>query len=93
MPCSLVSAPPTLNTMTATHAIQPTLIINESGYKVNSLIKIFCLFFVVSSRLNNFTCYEQTTQEAVKFPSFNQINVAEKTTERTQLFFLLSGCI
>jgi len=35
MPCSLVSAPPTLNTMTATHAIQPTLIINESGYKVN----------------------------------------------------------
>ena len=34
MPCSLVSAPPTLNTMTATHAIQPTLSTYENDYKV-----------------------------------------------------------
>lgn len=39
MSCSLVSAPPTLNTMTATHAIQPILSINESVYKVKILMK------------------------------------------------------
>jgi hypothetical protein len=33
MPCSPVSAPPTLNTMTATHAIQPILSICENDYK------------------------------------------------------------
>lgn len=44
MPCSLVSAPPTLNTMTATHAIQPTFIINESDYKVKILIEYSVYF-------------------------------------------------
>jgi hypothetical protein len=34
MSCSLVLAPPTLNTMTATHAIQPIIIINENDFKV-----------------------------------------------------------
>jgi len=46
MPCSLVSAPPTLNTMTATHAIQPILSINESDYKVNELIK-YSVYFLL----------------------------------------------
>jgi len=42
---------------------------------------------------NNTKYDEQTTQEAVKFPSFNQINVAEKITGSVQLFFLFFGCI
>lgn len=29
--------------------------------------------------VNNIKYFEQTTQEAVKFPSFEQINVVEKT--------------
>ncbi len=29
--------------------------------------------------MNKFLSFEQTTQEAVKFPSFNGMNVAEKT--------------
>ena len=47
MPCSLVSAPPTLNTMTATHAIQPILSIYENDYKSKVIIKIFCLFLLL----------------------------------------------
>ena len=49
MPCSLVLAPPTLNTMTATHAIQPTFIINESDYKVKILIEYSVYFFIEST--------------------------------------------
>ncbi len=45
MPCSLISAPPTLNTMTATHAIQPILSINENVYKVKILMKYSVYFF------------------------------------------------
>ncbi len=44
MPCSLISAPPTLNTMTATHAIQPILSINENVYKVKILMKYSVYF-------------------------------------------------
>ncbi|MGX1377212.1 hypothetical protein RKD56_004330 [Priestia megaterium] len=46
MSCSLVSAPPTLNTMTATHAIQPILSINESVYKVKVLMKYSVYFYM-----------------------------------------------
>ena len=38
-----VLAPPTLNTVTATHAIPPILSINESDYKVKI---IFTLMFL-----------------------------------------------
>ena len=47
MPCSLVLAPPTLNTMTATHAIQPIFIINESDYKVKVLFKYSVYLIVI----------------------------------------------
>ncbi|SFQ89590.1 hypothetical protein SAMN02745910_05308 [Priestia endophytica DSM 13796] len=43
MPCFPVLAPPTLNTVTATHAIPPTLSINESDYKLK---RIFNLMFL-----------------------------------------------
>lgn len=46
MSCSLVSAPPTLNTMTATHAIQPTISIIENAYKVKRLFKLYYSFLV-----------------------------------------------
>lgn len=46
MSCSLVSAPPTLNTMTATHAIQPTIIIIENAYKVKVFFKLYYSFLV-----------------------------------------------
>lgn len=46
MPYSLVSAPPTLNTMTATHAIQPTISIIENAYKVKRLFKLYYSFLV-----------------------------------------------
>ena len=39
MPCSLVPAPPTPNTMTVTHTVRPIIIINESDYKVKILFK------------------------------------------------------
>jgi len=51
MPCSLVSAPPTLNTMTATHAIQPILSINESVYKVKILIK-YSVYYLYKTYLS-----------------------------------------
>lgn len=50
MSCSLVSAPPTLNTMTATHAIQPILSINESVYKVKMLMK-YSVYFLYETYL------------------------------------------
>jgi len=51
MPCSLVSAPPTLNTMTATHAIQPILSINESVYKVKILMK-YSVYYLYETYLS-----------------------------------------
>ena len=45
MPCFLVSAPPTLNTTTATYAIPPTLSIIESVYKVKKLTKYSVYYF------------------------------------------------
>lgn len=53
MPCSLISAPPTLNTMTATHAIQPILSINENVYKVKILIKYSVYFFILNVSISN----------------------------------------
>jgi hypothetical protein len=53
MSCSLVSAPPTLNTMTATHAIQPILSINESVYKVKILMKYSVYFFILNLSISN----------------------------------------
>lgn len=50
MSCSLVSAPPTLNTMTATHAIQPILSIKESVYKVKILMK-YSVYFLYEAYL------------------------------------------
>lgn len=41
MPCFPVSAPPTLDTVTATHAILPILGINKSDYKVKGYL-ILC---------------------------------------------------
>ena len=46
MPWSLVSAPPTLNTMTATHAIQPTSSIIENVYKAKRLFKLYYSFSI-----------------------------------------------
>lgn len=46
MSCSPVSAPPTLNTMTATHAIQPTISIIASYYKLKMLFKLYYSFLV-----------------------------------------------
>ena len=46
MSCSLVSALPTLNTMTATHAIQPTISIIENDYKVKGLFKLYYSFSI-----------------------------------------------
>lgn len=46
MSCSLVSAPPTLNTVTATHAIQPTISIIENAYNVKWIFKLYYLFRV-----------------------------------------------
>lgn len=43
MPCFPVSAPPTLNTVTATHAIPPILSINEIDYKVKIIFNV--MFF------------------------------------------------
>jgi len=40
-----------------------------------------------------FYFFEQTTQETVKFPSFSENNVAEKTPGQRQEFFLFLGCI
>ena len=37
--------------------------------------------------------FEQTTQEAVSFRSFNKINVAEKTPEHVTGVFLFLSCI
>jgi hypothetical protein len=51
MSCSLVSAPPTLNTMTATHAIQPILSINESVYKVKVLMK-YSVYYLYETYLS-----------------------------------------
>jgi hypothetical protein len=51
MSCSLVSAPPTLNTMTATHAIQPILSINESVYKVKLLMK-YSVYYLYETYLS-----------------------------------------
>ncbi len=51
MSCSLVSAPPTLNTMTATHAIQPILSINESVYKVKILMK-YSVYYLYETYLS-----------------------------------------
>lgn len=51
MPCSLVSAPPTLNTLTATHAIQPTFSINEIDYKVNVFIEYSIYFSLYRTSL------------------------------------------
>ena len=42
----LVLAPPTLNTVTATHTIQPTIIVVENAYKVKRLLKLYYLFSV-----------------------------------------------
>lgn len=53
MPCSLISAPPTLNTMTATHAIQPILSINENVYKVKILMKYSVYFFILNVSISN----------------------------------------
>lgn len=53
MPCSLISAPPTLNTMTATHAIQPILSINENVYKVKILIEYSVYFFILNVSISN----------------------------------------
>ena len=44
MSCSLVSAPPTLNTVTATHAIQPTISIIENAYNVKWIFTIYYSF-------------------------------------------------
>ena len=54
MSCSLVSAPPTLNTMTATHAIQPILSINESVYKVKILMK-YSVYYLYETYLSRKT--------------------------------------
>jgi hypothetical protein len=54
MPCSLVSAPPTLNTMTATHAIQPIFIINESVYNVKLLFKYSVYSIVIYFSMMDF---------------------------------------
>ena len=43
MPYFPVSAPPTLNTVTATHAIPPILSINESDYKVKRIFNVMFL--------------------------------------------------
>jgi hypothetical protein len=51
MSCSLVLAPPTLNTMTATHAVQPIIIIM---FKLNVLI--FELTLLYSLYLFYMTC-------------------------------------
>jgi len=51
MSCSLVSAPPTLNTMTATHAIQPILSIKESVYKVKILMK-YSVYYLYETYLS-----------------------------------------
>ncbi|GAB1794673.1 hypothetical protein PMEGAS228_11910 [Priestia megaterium] len=51
MSCSLVSAPPTLNTMTATRAIQPILSINESAYKVKVLMK-YSVYYLYETYLS-----------------------------------------
>ncbi len=53
MPCSLVSAPPTLNTVTATHAILPTLSIIEGGYKLKSYLTFIFLKCISYSFLIN----------------------------------------
>lgn len=53
MPCSLISAPPTLNTMTATHAIQPIISINENVYKVKILMKYSVYFFILNVSISN----------------------------------------
>ena len=59
MPCSLVSAPPTLNTMTATHAIQPILSIKESVYKIKILIKYSVYFFILNLSISNNIKYDR----------------------------------
>lgn len=59
MPCSLISAPPTLDTVTATHAIPPTLSINESDYKVKELFKysIFKMYILFTLSHHNVNYY------------------------------------
>lgn len=47
MPCFPVLAPPTLNTVTATHAIPPIFSINESDYKVKRIFNV--MFFICIS--------------------------------------------
>jgi len=70
--------------MTATHAIQPTFIINESDYKVKFLIE-YSVYFIVISNLaisNNIKYDEQTTQDTAKY----QIHLFRTFTRRTILF-------
>ncbi len=53
MPCFPVLAPPTLNTVTATHAIPPIFSINESDYKVKKIFMVMFLKYIFYSLLRN----------------------------------------
>ncbi len=53
MPCFPVLAPPTLNTVTATHAIPPILSIIESDYKEKRIFNFMFLdVYPINFQLN-----------------------------------------
>lgn len=73
MSCSFISAPPPLNNMTASYAIQPINTIIENDYKKINWIYIYIhhIIFVVAILgdlciMNIFLYIEQTMDDAVR---------------------------